>query len=476
MPWASIGAVVVGGFMVALDQTVVSLALPRIGAELGAGAGIDWVISGYLLALGVAQPTTGWLADRFGRKPIFLGSLLVFTIGAVLGAIAADLPQLIGARIIQGIGGSAVFPVGTAMIYEQVPPARRGTGIGMFSLGITTAPAIGPTLGGFIITEVSWRWLFLLMVPICLVALAVAWRVLPSGGYRAPRRFDVAGFGLVTVGLTAVLYAVEEGNSSGFGAPSTVGLLVVGALLVVMFLAHELREPEPLIDVRMFAIRGYSVAIALTGGMIAITFARLVFLPLELVGVRGLSTLDVGILLTPAALTQAVGAPLGGTLADRIGARLPVLLGVAAMGVAAFGFGNLSTDTPTAVIAALVAVQGFGFGLALTPNAVAGMNALPQRLLAAGTSIRSTIRQVSGSFSIAILTAFLVARIGSLNPPASPAEALSQQAAYNALFLVVALLSIGCVVLAAVAVPDAEEMAARVAARARERETVPAQD
>lgn len=470
MPWTSIGAVVVGAFMVSLDQTVVSLALPRIGDDLNATTGVDWVVSAYLLALGVCQPTAGWLADRFGRKRIFLASLFVFTVGAVLGGVAADLPQLVGARIVQGLGGSAIFPVGMAMIYEQVPPSRRGSAVGMFSLGMATAPAVGPSLGGLIITEASWRWLFLIMVPICLVALLVGWRVLPATGYRAPRRFDAIGFGLVTVGLTAVLYAFEEGNAGGFGAASTLGLLTVGVLLVALFVVHELRVPAPLIDVRMFAIPGYNVAIALTGGMIAITFARLVFLPLELVGVRGLSALDVGILLTPAAFTQAVGAPLGGFMADRIGARLPVFLGVAAMGIASLGFANLAPDTPTLLIATFVGVQGFGFGLALTPNAVAGMNSLPQRLLAAGTAVRSTVRQVSGSFAIAIFTAFLVSRIGSLDPPTSPAGALAQQAGYNALFLGATGLAIVCLALAALAVADAAEMAARVAARTEERD------
>ena len=470
MPWASIGAVVVGAFVVALDQTVVSLALPRIGTEFGAQTGVDWVVTAYLLALGVAQPTTGWLADRFGRKIVFLASLLVFTVGALLGAIAADLTQLIGARVVQGIGGSAIFPIGMAMIYEQVPLPRRGMAVGSFSLGIATAPAIGPSLGGLIIAELSWRWLFLIMVPISLVALVIGWRVLPLVGYRQRRRFDAVGFGLVTVGLTAVLYAFEEGNASGFGSPATLGLLAVGAVLVALFVGHELRHEDPLIEVRMFAIRGYSVAVALNAGMIAVTFARLVFLPLELVGVRGMSELDVGIILTPAALTQAVGAPVGGMLADRIGPRLPVFVGIATMGVAAFGFGNLSPGTPTIVIAVLVGLQGLGNGLALTPNAVAGMNALPERLLAGGATIRSTIRQVTGSFSIAIFSAFLVSRIGSLDPAASAGDALSRQAGYNELFVVVTVIAIGCLAVAAVAVPGANEMSARVAARTRERD------
>ena len=476
MPWASIAAVVAGASMVSLDQSIVSIALPRLGVELDATIGVDWVMSAYLLALGVAQPPMGWLADQFGRKRLFLSSLLVFAIGAILAASAADLPQLVAARIVQGIGGGAIFPVGLAMVYEQVPPSRRGTAVGMFSLGVATGPALGPTLGGLIVTEVGWRWLFLIMVPIAVVAIAIGWRLLPSTGYRERRRFDALGFGLITAGLTAVLYAVGEGNNSGFGSPVILGLLGAGLLLVIGFFVHELRHPEPLIEVRMFAIPTYSVAMALTAGMITITFARFVFLPLELVGVRGLSELEVGLILTPAALTQAAAAPIGGMLSDQIGPRLPVFFGIVAMAIASFGFANLSLDTPTVVIAALVALQGLGNGLGLTPNAVAGMNALPQRLLARGTAIRSTTRQVASSFSIALLTAFLVSRIGSLAPPTTPAEALSQQDAYNAVFALVTVLAIGCLVLAARGVPGADATAANIDARAQERKRTTAPD
>jgi EmrB/QacA subfamily drug resistance transporter len=470
MPWVSMGAILLGACVVSLDQTMVTIALPRIANELRATTGIDWVMSAYLLSLGVVQPTMGWLADQFGRKRVFLASMLVFTAGATLAAFAADLPQLVAARVIQGVGGGAIFPVGMAMIYEQVPPSRRGAAVGMFSLGIATAPALGPILGGLIITEFSWRWLFLILVPIAAVALLVGWRVLPAVGYRERRRFDARGFGLITTGLVTVLYAVSEGNSSGFDAPATRGLLVAGILLVAGFVVHELRHPEPLIDVRMFAIPAYTIAMALTAGMIAVTFARFVFLPLELVGVRGLTELDVGLILTPAALTQAVAAPVGGVLSDRIGARLPVILGLVAMGIAAFGFANLSLETSTLAISALVALQGFGNGLALTPNQVAGMNALPQRLLARGMAIRSTTRQVASSFSIALLTAFLVSRIGSLAPPTSAAEALSQQAGYNSLFAVVTVLAVACVVLAVGFLPRSDEMREHVSARAVERD------
>jgi EmrB/QacA subfamily drug resistance transporter len=470
MPWVSMAAVLVGAVMVALDQTIVTIALSAIGTDLGAVDGVDWVMTAYLLSLGVVQPTMGWLADQFGRKRVFVASLAVFTAGSLMAGLAGSLPMLVLARVVQGVGGGAVFPVGMAMVYEQVPPARRGTAMGIWSAGIAVAPALGPTLGGLIITQLDWRWLFFLNVPIGLAAVVVAWRVLSLAGYQERRRFDGVGFGLGTVGLASILYAVSEANAVGWGSSQTVALAVGGAILLAAFVAWELRQAEPLIDLRMFAVRTYRVSMVLVAGMIAITMGRLVFLPLELVSVRGLSELEVGVILTPAALAGAVAAPLAGVLTDRIGARPPVLFGLACMGAGALLFANLDLATSPVLIALAVTIQGFGNGLALTPNQVAGMNALPQRLLARGTAIRSTTRQVGGSFAIALLTAFLLARIGSLAAPNGPAETVAQQAAYNGVFLVCTIIALACLVLAIRGIPPGEAMREDAAARVAEHE------
>jgi DHA2 family multidrug resistance protein len=466
------GAILFGTFMVSLDQTIVSVALPRIGSELHGLGRVDLVMTAYLLALGVVQPTTGWLADRFGRKHIFLASLGVFAIGSLLSGLAADLPQLVLARILQGLGGGAIFPVGMAMIYEQVPPRRRGVAMGFWSLALATAPALGPTLGGVIVTTLGWRWLFFVNVPIGIVGVLVGMRVLTFAGFREKRRFDIVGFGLVTTGLASALYAVEEANTVGWTSLQTIVLGGAGLVLLAIFVVHELREPEPLIDVRMFAIPAYSAAMLLVGGMICVTLARLVFLPLELVTVRGLSEIEVGLILTPAAVVGAIAAPLGGFLADRIGSRLPVVLGLVVMSVGSLLLANLSLDTPTAMIGLFVGIQGLGNGLALTPNQVAGMNALPQRLLARGTAIRSTTRQIAASFSIALLTAFVAAQVGVLAPPTSPAVAAREQNAFNSVFAVCAVIGVASILLALRFVPRGDEMRRNTKERAVEHEAL----
>jgi EmrB/QacA subfamily drug resistance transporter len=464
------GAVLVGTFMVSLDQTIVTIGLPAMGEDLGVTSGLDWVVTAYFLALGVVQPATGWLADRFGRRSVFLGSLALFTLGSLLSGLAADLPQLVLARIVQGVGGGAIFPVGMAMVYEQFPPGRRGMAMGIWTLGIALAPGLGPTLGGVIVTELGWRWLFMVNVPIGIIGLVVGARVLTLQGFREARSFDALGFVLITIGLAAILVAVSEAHAWGLTAPPTVALLGLGFALLVAFVLQETRHPDPLIDLRMFAIPAFTLSMVLVGGMIAVNLARFVFIPLELVTVRGLSEIQVGLILTPVAFATALAAPLAGILSDRIGARPPVVVGLIALAIASVLLANLRLDTPLPVIAFLVALQGFGNGLALTPNNVAGMNALPQRFLARGTAIRSTTRQVAGSLSIALLTAFLLAQIGAIGPPADARAAEAVQGAYNSVFLVCAYITLGCLALAAAFSPRSDEMERNVEARAVEHE------
>ncbi|HET7026231.1 MAG TPA: DHA2 family efflux MFS transporter permease subunit [Candidatus Limnocylindrales bacterium] len=467
--WTSLGAVLIGTFMVALDQTIVAIALPQIGVELRASGGIEWIITAYLLALGMIQPATGWLADRIGRKGIFLGGLAVFTAGSLLCALAPSLPLLVMARIVQGLGGGTIFPVGRTMIFEHFPADRRGMAMGMWSLGIAGAPAVGPVLGGFIVTHWDWRLLFLVNGPIGIVGLLVGWRFLRFAGFREPRPFDRSGFALIAIGLGAGLLALSEANDWGWLAPPTLGLFGLAAVALVVFARHALRRDEPLIDVRMFAIPGFSITLAIVGGLVIAQLAVLVFVPLELEAIRGLSPLEVGIILTPAALASAIAGPLGGQLADRIGARPPVLAGLVCIAAATLLLSQTRVDTPVLAVLGMVTLQGFGNSMALPPNTLAGLNVLPQALLARGSALRSTVRQVSGSFGLAALTAVVVAEAGALTPTADPDSAVRLQDAYGTGFLISAGI-IGLCLIAAFFLPGAAEMRADRAERAVEHE------
>ncbi len=432
-PWIAMGVVLIGTFMVILDTTIVNVALPQIGIALHRADGIEWIVTAYLLAVGVAQPPTGWLADRFGRKRLFIVSLLLFSFGSLLAALSPNLPLLIVSRVIQGLGGGALMPVGMAMIYELFPADRRGTALGIWGVAAMAGPAFGPVIGGYLATTVSWHWLFLINVPIGGIAVAAAVRLFRDTGYRERRRFDGVGLGLVTVGLVLCLYAFARASDWGWASGSTVGMLSVGGAFFVAFVSWERRVEHPAIDIAMFAVPIFSLTLAVIATAVVVQYGILVFLPLELETVRGLSALRVGTMLVPMAIGAAITFPLGGRLTDRIGPRLPVMVGLTLLGTSAWILGHTSVDSATWIIEVAVLTQGLGFGFSMMPNSVTGLNALPQRFVAQATAVRQLNTRVAASFGVAVLATIVATQMGG---EVSSAGTASAQSAYGTVFVI----------------------------------------
>ena len=440
--WLALWVIVGATTMVSLDITIVNVALHQIAVDLGAGSGIEWVVTAYLLAVCVSQPASGWLADRFGRKPVFLTSLAAFTAASVGCALAPSLGVLIAARVVQGLGGGALIPVGMAMVLGLFPRERHGRAIGIWGLAGMLAPAVGPTLGGWLVTAVSWHWLFLINVPIGVVTFAFGLRLLPEMGERHRRPFDGLGLGLGCGGLSIAVLGLSQANEWGWGSASTLGCLVGGVVLLAAFVSHELRVDHPLIELRMLGERTFRIAMGVMSLVFIAQFARLVFIPLQLEGLRGESALSVGLLFVPAAIVSAAAMTIGGRIVDRIGPRAPVVVGASSMAFALLAFTQLELDTPLPLIAAILAVQGFGFGLLTPPVLVAGLSDLPPHLMSQGTALRSLLNQVSGAVAVALLGAVVATSAGT-DP--TPTEA---QSAYNNAFAVAAVGVLIAVVLA----------------------------
>jgi DHA2 family multidrug resistance protein len=428
-PWAAMSVVMIGTIMVVLDSTIVNVALPQIASDLHAGSGVEWIVSSYLLAVAVSQPASGWLADRFGRKAIFLLSLTSFTVASLLAALSPSLSVLIACRILQGFGGGALLPVGMAMVLELFPRERHGRAMSTYGVAAMTAPAIGPTLGGWLVTAVSWHWLFLINVPIGAVGLLLGLRWLPQVGHYERRRFDALGLALGGSGLALVVLGLSEANGWGWASPSAVICILSGVVLLALFIPHELRNAAPLIDLSIFRRGAFSLAMGATFFITCAQFTRLVFIPLELESVRGYSALAVGILLGPSAIVTALAMTIGGRLVDSIGSRLPVMFGISTMAVAVFALGNLTLTTPLWVIGALLCLQGLGMGIGMSPLMVAGMSDLPPNQVARGSAVRSLTNQISGAFAVAALGALVAARMGTSTTPTHAV------ASYNSAFI-----------------------------------------
>lgn len=432
--WLALSVVLVGTVMVSLDTTIVNVALPNIRDNLHAGKGIEWVVTAYLLAVAVSQPATGWAADRFGRKRIFILSLTGFTLASLSCALAPNLPALIAFRVLQGLGGGALAPVGMAIVIELFPAQRRGRAMSTWGIASMAAPAIGPTLGGYLVTAVSWHWLFLINVPIGSLGVFFGLRVLRDLGYRESRRLDTLGLFLGGGGLALTLFGVTKANDWGWSNSATVATLAVGGASLLAFVAHELRTDQPMIELRMLTIGVFALSMGVTLFTVTAQYTRLVFIPLSLETIRGYTALRVGLILTPAALLTAVGMSIGGRMVDKAGARRPMVLGSGLMCLGAFSLAHVGVTTPVTTIVASLSTQGLGFGLCALPGVVVAMNALPARYVAQASALRSLISQVAGATTVAVLSAVVAARLGSGTPTLE-----RSQNAYDTAFLIASI-------------------------------------
>lgn len=471
--WVAVGVVLMGSFVVVLDTTIVNVALPQIGIALGRQSGIEWIVTAYLLAFGVCQPAIGWLADRFGRKRVFIVSLGVFTLGSLLAASAPNLEVLVAFRVVQGLGGGGLVPVGMAIVYEAFPPDRRGTALGLWGVAAMAGPAFGPVVGGYLVTSASWHWLFLVNLPIGMIGMVAAGWLLRDAGYREARPLDAAGLAQVTAALVLWLLAFAQAGDWGWQSPATVGLLAGGAVLFGVFIRREGHVPHPAIDVRMFQVGLFSHTMVIIAMLVVVQFGILVFLPLQLQTVHGLTALHVGTLLMPMAAGAALTFFLGGRLTDRIGPRLPAVAGSLLLAMSAWMLGHLRIDSHLAVVEVAVVLQGLGFGFAMVPSTVAGMNALPHRFVAQAAAVRQLNVRVAASFGIAILAAIVAMRMGAVSPAGPHAiGAETAEAAYNTVFLIIAGIGAVAAVLG-VFLPGSRRTREMQELRAREQDEVP---
>jgi EmrB/QacA subfamily drug resistance transporter len=403
--WVAMGVVLVGTFMVVLDTTIVNLALPSLQREFHSIDGVEWVVTSYLAAVGVAQMASGWFADRYGRKQTFVFSLGAFTIGSAVCAAAPSLAFLVGARVVQGVGGGMLIPVTMAMIYELFAPEERGRALGIWGVAVMAAPALGPVLAGTIVSSIGWRWLFIVNVPIGLVAIPLSLRLLRSTGFREARPLDRVGLVSAAIGLVLLLVGFEQGASHGFSSASTLLLLAAGVLVLAGFAVHALRRPGPILDLRILGIPVFAIGLGTLTLLTVAQYTRLVYVPLELGTTRPISALTIGFVMLPSALGVAITMPIGGRLTDRIGARLPVTLGTAILAGSFWFLGGLTPDTPLEQIALILFVGGIGTGLATMPPNIIAINAVPTTKVAQATALSSVVRQIAAAIGTAVLAA-----------------------------------------------------------------------
>jgi EmrB/QacA subfamily drug resistance transporter len=445
--WRVSGVVLLGSVMSILDTTIVNVALATLSHDLHATiSSIQWVVTGYLLSLAAVIPITGWAGRRFGTKQVYLISLVLFTAGSALCGLATSTTELIVFRVLQGAGGGMIMPLGQQMMAEAAGPKRMGRVMGLLGVPTMLAPILGPTIGGLIVQNMSWRWIFYVNVPIGAFAVFAALRILPRPEPQKGDRLDFRGLALMAIGLPLVTYGLAEiGSSGGFGFTRVILPIVAGLVLTAAFAVHALRVDQPLLDLRLLRRPAFSSASVAMFSLGAALFGAMVLLPLYWQEVRHESVVHAGLLMAPQGIGAAAVMPIAGKLADRIGGGPPALFGAIVTVVASIPFGLIGAHTSIAWLSAVMVVRGVGIGFAFMPVFSAAFATLERKELSHATPQLNVFMRLGGSFGTAILAVVLQRALAGAHTLGGAASGYGT--AFWASVIIAAIAIVPCIVL-----------------------------
>ncbi len=407
--WKLSAVVLLGSVMSILDTTIVNVALDTLRRDLHSSiAQIQWVVTGYMLSLAAVIPITGWAARRFGAKQVYLTSLVLFLIGSTLCGLAQSTEELIVFRVLQGIGGGMILPIGQLMMADAAGPKRMGRVMSIMAVPVMLAPILGPALGGVIVDNTSWRWIFFVNIPIGIVAVISAFRLLPKVERMTAQALDVRGLLLMATGLPLITYGLAEiGQTGGFTSGKVIVPAVLGVLLVAAFVLHALRVPNPLLDLRLYKRATFASASFTMFCLGAALFGAMILLPLYWQGIRHESVVDTGLLTAPQGLGAALVMPIAGKLTDRFGGGPLALIGVIVCSLGSIPFGLIGAHTSVSWLCVAMFVRGTGIGFAFMPAMAAAFAALDRSDLAHATPQLNVLQRVGGSIGTAVLAVVL---------------------------------------------------------------------
>ncbi|MCX6832173.1 MAG: DHA2 family efflux MFS transporter permease subunit [candidate division Zixibacteria bacterium] len=413
--WLVLAAVMIATFMAVLDATVVNVAIPKLMATFGVSVdSVEWVLTAYLLVFAVVLPSSGWFADHFGYKRVFILGLLLFIIGSLLCSLSWSLNVLIAFRIIQGIGAGCLMPIGMAIVAREFPPEKRGIALGFWSMAASASVSLGPTVGGYLVDNYSWHTIFDVNIPIGVVGLIVLLVVLREYKAEKARTFDVVGFLSLSTFLTALLLALSSGNSAwnngGWTSTYILSCFAISAVGLLVFLVTEFSVEHPLIELALFKHFNFAVCNLISFmfgiGMFGSTF----LLPIYLQNSLGYTPLQSGLVFLPVGIMQGLAAPFAGHFADKHNAKIPLLIGLALMAYTFYQFGFLSMQTEHSAITVPLFVRGLAMGMIFAPMTATAILGISNIKMAQASGILNVIRQVGGSVGVALFGSLLVRR------------------------------------------------------------------
>ncbi len=414
--WIVLANVMVGTFMAVLDISIVNVGLPKMMAAFGVSVDkIEWVLTAYLLVFAVVLPSSGWIADHLGYKKSYNLGLLLFTVGSLLCSLSANENMLILFRVVQGAGAGFIMPVGMAIVTREFPPSQRGVALGFWGVAAAASISLGPMFGGYLIDSFSWHAIFDINVPIGIMAIAGTLIILREYKTEESRPFDIVGFISMTLFLVSLLLALSDGNSAwntgGWTSNFILGCFSISFISFVIFLATELTVKHPIIDLRILKNRNFGMANLMMFIFGLAFFGNSFLLPIYLQNSLGYTALQAGLVFFPVGIIQAIMSPVAGWMTDKLNPKIPISIGIVLTFFSMYLYGTLSLTTEYWQIMIPLFIRGFGLGFMFIPLSTIAINDISREKMAQATGLFNTIRQVGGSFGVAILGTMLTQRV-----------------------------------------------------------------
>lgn len=403
-----VAVLLIGTFCTVLNQTLLATAFPTLMKEFDISAStVQWLTTGFLLVNGIMIPISAWLINSFSSKKLYLSAMGIFLIGTIICFIAQNFPVLLAGRLIQAVGVGLSMPLLQNIMLTIFPPEKRGSAMGMAGIVIGLAPALGPTLSGWIIDHYSWRDLFGMVIPIVILVLVLAVFFMKSVIELTHPKIDAISAILSTIGFGSLLYGFSSVGDKGWLSKEVLGFLIVGIIFIFLFSKRQLNIEHPFLELRVFKSKIFTIAAVLAGVTNMAMIGAEMVLPLYIQNIRGESAFHSGLMLLPGALVMGLMMPITGAIFDKHGARKLAITGMFILTSATLPFAFLTSKTSVIVIVVLYAIRMFGISMVMMPVTTSGMNALPAQLISHGTAVNNTFRQVASSIGTAILISVL---------------------------------------------------------------------
>ncbi|MEK4230252.1 MDR family MFS transporter [Solibacillus sp. FSL H8-0538] len=430
-PYLMIAILFVGTFVAFLNNTLLNVALPTIMTDLNIKdySTVQWLSTGYMLVSGILVPASAFLITRFKNRHIFITSMALFLVGTILAAFAPSFALLLAGRMVQAAGAATMSPLLMNVMLTSFPIEKRGTAMGIFGLVMFAAPAIGPTISGWIVEHYDWRLLFEMIIPFAIISLGLAVWKLENVMETRPVKLDYFSLVLSTIGFGGLLYGFSSAGSAGWDAPEVYGTIIIGAIGLIIFILRQLKMEQPLLEIKIYKYPMFALASVISMVLSVAMFSGMILTPAYVQNVRGISPFDAGLMMLPGALVMGIMSPITGKLFDKFGPRILAIIGLIIMTVSTYFLTKLELDTSYAYIITVYTVRMLGISLVMMPIMTNGLNSLPMKMNPHATAINNTAQQVAGAIGTAVLVTIMT---NAIKEKAAELAAEAQAAAANA--------------------------------------------